>query len=293
MSSEAEIKYEALLNLQSAGFEVDDLELAHWRAQAADEIEKRLAARSLTEPAAETPVEVIGKEPSPKVSGGSYFDFLKTDSGSSRTFSYPEKCRHEPTELRLNTASGEVSIWLASEGKISTDDIVKFDLFVTLNGNLPRTCFGDGLLVYDCTLPDFGMLEDINLWCKFMNFFLEEARKGKKILAYCTGGHGRTGTFGASMIATAEGAGNPDLDPVKEIRTRYCTEAVESYKQISAVFKILGKPVPEKYEEPVFTVRSYVVKWLDPMNDKDARHAPDCECMVCSRKKGSSAGFAL
>lgn len=64
-------------------------------------------------------------------------------------------------------------------------------------------------------------------------------RSGKRVLIACTGGHGRTGTLLAAVIALL----CPDFaDPVGHIREIYCHEAVEGRLQEVAVEAVMGDP---------------------------------------------------
>lgn len=158
-------------------------------------------------------------------SGGSYFS----------TFS---KCRHEPTEV----AVGPYKIYCASENSIKNPE--NYDWFVSMNGNLPGgTYFGQSLVMFDCCVQDFRA-PDLDSLKETLNLIWHEGlEKGKKIVVFCTGGHGRTGTFVASLIALVE---QPE-DPIAALRSRYCEHAVEGLEQREAIFKILGRELPEKY----------------------------------------------
>lgn len=104
---------------------------------------------------------------------------------------------------------------------------------------------GQEVRILGCPWPDFSPPPPELKW------LLEERvipllKEGKTVLVFCAGGHGRTGTFLASLLALLE----PDIkDPVAEIRTRYCSHAVETDEQARAVFALVGKDVPEVYRE--------------------------------------------
>jgi len=92
----------------------------------------------------------------------------------------------------------------------------------------------------------------------FNRFLKEEVipqlENRKKILVYCTGGHGRTGTFVASLISILE----PEIsDPILEIRKRYCKQAVETFAQAESIFALRGMELPQRYGEEFFTEREY------------------------------------
>lgn len=91
-------------------------------------------------------------------------------------------------------------------------------------------------------IPDFGGVPAD--WEQFIGQTISDLKAGKRILAFCAGGHGRTGTFLASLIAVLE----PKIkDPIETARRRYCGHAVETVKQAEAVFALKGQPLPKKY----------------------------------------------
>ena len=91
-------------------------------------------------------------------------------------------------------------------------------------------------------IPDFGGVPDD--WTEFLAEVVRELKAGRKVIGFCMGGHGRTGTFLASLIALLE----PEIeDPITEARIRYCEHAVEMRAQAEAVFALKGQPLPVEY----------------------------------------------
>ena len=76
---------------------------------------------------------------------------------------------------------------------------------------------------------DFDMPDGTAPWELSLDFWQELIRryKNKRILVYCQGGHGRTGTVIASMMAAA-GCNNC----VDMVRKYHCEEAVETESQL-------------------------------------------------------------
>jgi hypothetical protein len=67
-----------------------------------------------------------------------------------------------------------------------------------------------------------------------------QIKAGKKVHAGCIGGHGRTGTFFAALVAFMTG----ETDAITYVRKHYCQKAVESESQIKFLEKHYGvKPV--------------------------------------------------
>lgn len=70
---------------------------------------------------------------------------------------------------------------------------------------------------------------------KMVDWTLLQLSAGKKVHAGCIGGHGRTGTFLAALVAAA---GNKDA--VQYVREHYCKKAVESKAQVDFLMKHYG-----------------------------------------------------
>jgi len=67
---------------------------------------------------------------------------------------------------------------------------------------------------------------------QFVKTLIKFLDAGNKVLVYCMGGHGRTGSILAALIALLE----PGVrDVVDEVRKRYCEHAVESNGQKEAL----------------------------------------------------------
>lgn len=91
-------------------------------------------------------------------------------------------------------------------------------------------------------LEDFGGVPDD--WHMFIDSAIRHLDERRTMLAFCRGGHGRTGCFLSSLVAILE----PDVeDPIEAIRERYCQGAVESLAQACAVFALRNQPLPVKY----------------------------------------------
>lgn len=73
----------------------------------------------------------------------------------------------------------------------------------------------------------------------------------------CQGGHGRTGTMIAGILAKLEGLSAADA--IDTLRKRYCEDAVESWSQKCQIYRFLGEEPPPKPEivTPVVTTGSY------------------------------------
>jgi hypothetical protein len=156
------------------------------------------------------------------------------------TYSYP-KCVHDATKP---VYIGGYPVYLGAQRDIPKEVSEVMDLVCPLNGYLPKVGFGRLVPIICCELPDRGGVPQ--RWASFIHGVAGAIRKGRKVLAYCTGSHGRTGVFGASLISVME----PDEpDPIAAIRERHCYFAVESLAQAEAVFALRGLPLPEEYKD--------------------------------------------
>lgn len=140
---------------------------------------------------------------------------------------------------------GGCNVWLAGSYKANGSVVAEMDILCPLNGELPDSLpFGSWAVVLGSALRDRGGVP--SNWKAYINLVAEQLRAGKKVMAYCTGSHGRTGTFAASLLAVME----PEVeDPIAAIRERHCHKAVESKKQAVAIFALKGEGLPEQYEK--------------------------------------------
>lgn len=84
---------------------------------------------------------------------------------------------------------------------------------------------------------------------ELIDWLIKEFKNGAKIQVGCIGGHGRTGTVLAALVAKA---GISD-DPIKWARENYCTSAVESKEQVDFLIKYFDC----KEAEPTKSYHSY------------------------------------
>ncbi|CAN5536285.1 hypothetical protein BH10CYA1_BH10CYA1_18060 [soil metagenome] len=98
--------------------------------------------------------------------------------------------------------------------------------------------------VLACPMTDFGGVPDN--WENFLRSqVIPKLAAGQHLIPFCKGGHGRTGTLIASLIAILE----PSVtDPIAAVRERYCSFAVETIEQGTAIFALAGQPLPMKYQ---------------------------------------------
>ena len=143
------------------------------------------------------------------------------------------ECTHNRTPFSFN----EHTIYLSGSSDRQTpvqgpDPTVAIYLDVTWlkgkvlsNGGMKKP-EGEPHIVY-LNWPDYGVVEVQRLMC-IARWALEQLEAGHTLEVGCVGGHGRTGTFVAGMMVVT--GFHPD-DAIKEVRTNYCPNAVESKPQ--------------------------------------------------------------
>ncbi|OGF81588.1 hypothetical protein A2924_02470 [Candidatus Giovannonibacteria bacterium RIFCSPLOWO2_01_FULL_44_16] len=124
-------------------------------------------------------------------------------------------------------------------------NLTDIDTLAVLAERIPASIWSMGFTgtIFAHPLSDLGGVN--GPWEKFLEKIWQEVVDGKRIFAFCEGGHGRTGTFLASLIAMIE---KPD-DPIAVMRERYCQRAVETIYQAERIFALVGKEVPEYYQK--------------------------------------------
>lgn len=123
-------------------------------------------------------------------------------------------------------------------------DLDAADIVVPLENRVPAA-LGQTVMVLTCTWPDFGPPPD-RFEAFLRNRVIPLLWEGRRLLVYCIGSHGRTGTFLASLIALLESS-EETPDPIAAARARHCHKAVETLAQAESVFALRGQPLPEKY----------------------------------------------
>jgi hypothetical protein len=150
--------------------------------------------------------------------------------------------RGEPVKV------GRYTIYAGGLNHLQPEDLAKFDYVIPLEPKIPTKM---GVVqkwkLLGCPWKDFGSPPE------GFREFLEEMvipllAKKKKILVYCVGSHGRTGTFIASLIALLE-TKEETPDPIKAVRDRHCYKAVETRAQAEFVFALREEDLPEECEK--------------------------------------------
>lgn len=130
---------------------------------------------------------------------------------------------------------------------LQSEDLSQADILVPLTDRIPVGVFGSFYEILAAPMRDFGGVPP-----GWESFLLEEVipllAEGERLLAFCAGSHGRTGTFLASLIAILE-TSEETPDPIEAVRERHCHQAVETRAQAEGIFALRGQPLPEKYQQ--------------------------------------------
>ena len=89
--------------------------------------------------------------------------------------------------------------------------------------------------------PDRGVIRTQELGL-LVGTIAHEMADGRTVEIACVGGHGRTGTLLATLIARLEGL--DAASALRIVRERYCTAAIETLGQIALLYRALGEEPP-------------------------------------------------
>jgi protein-tyrosine phosphatase len=170
---------------------------------------------------------------------GFYNDYTGKTSG------YTKSCTHKPT--KIITGKGW-EIW-AAEKYEALDHLNDFGLLLNCSGisvkSRPKHKLPKSLMQYVepetvtakeflLDWPDYGA---INLrpafWSAVTSYFLKHK---SKVLVFCVGGHGRTGTALACLLITS--CNMTAKQATKWVRESYCKHAIEGQKQEDYIHKV-------------------------------------------------------
>lgn len=113
------------------------------------------------------------------------------------------------------------------------------DVYVGFDLGMPRTRKaypwepGESFLF---TIKDQHAPDDIGQFTKLIDWLAVQLIAQAKVHVGCIGGHGRTGTVLAALVATMTG----EKDAIAYVRQHYCQKAVESQAQVDFLVKHFG-----------------------------------------------------
>jgi hypothetical protein len=151
-------------------------------------------------------------------------------------------CMHRGEPVKV----GPYTILAGGTRDLFPSDLDKAEVLVPLLDSSIPFGFGKSYRVLAAPLRDFGGVPDN--WREFLEEqLIPLLDSGAKVLTFCMGSHGRTGTLIASLIALLESP-EETPDPIAAARKRHCDEAVETREQAAAVFELRGEDLPLDYE---------------------------------------------
>ncbi|KKR48751.1 MAG: hypothetical protein UT86_C0003G0080 [Candidatus Magasanikbacteria bacterium GW2011_GWC2_40_17] len=171
--------------------------------------------------------------------------FVPASGGSAKKLKI-KKDSHPAHRGKKAVQVGPYQIYPGGTRYLKEGDFDGFDVLIPLDDTRAiRLELGQTVQVLGCPWPDFSPPPD-----GFEEFLLDKVipllQAGKKVMVYCIGSHGRTGTFLASLIALLENR-EQTPDPISAARKRHCHKSVETLEQAEAIFALRGEDLPESY----------------------------------------------
>ena len=156
-------------------------------------------------------------------------------SGAKTTY---VSCTHKPTKLLQGTGKGsEYEIWAGKRWDV-TDHLREFDVILNCSGssvsarhNIPLPGFEkwenfSTLKEIQLDWPDRDIVDlPFEFWRELLDYF---EKNESKVLVFCVGGHGRTGTAIACIMVASGWKAN---EAISWLRRNYCKEAIEEQVQ--------------------------------------------------------------
>lgn len=125
-----------------------------------------------------------------------------------------------------------------------------------LDGSIWETGFRGEILYYP--IKDYSILPT-DVLMELAAKIILKLEQGERVGVFCVGGHGRTG-YVASVVLGMLGY----ADPIEHIRTKYCSEALESRSQLNHVAEVLHRPeLVEKYSATMHAKPSLYGSYYD------------------------------
>lgn len=143
------------------------------------------------------------------------------------------RCYESHPPLKLPGSDLVIYGGSCSNAKIKDADVyIGFDY--SMNSGKPAWPWEDG---HSFLFPITDMCAPSNAadFAALIKWTTIQLNAGQKVHAGCIGGHGRTGTFLAALVATMG-----ETDAITYVREHYCKKAVESGEQIEFLAKHYG-----------------------------------------------------
>jgi hypothetical protein len=178
---------------------------------------------------------------------GKYGTGPRGTPGTAAGAAYEAASAHPRHRCDRPVKVGSNHIYLGGTRYLNWGHLRGFDLIIPLTSHPLEEVIPLGTTVLWAAMQDFGGVPDG--WESFLTSkVIPPLRRGKKIAAFCVGSHGRTGTFGASLIALEEGK-NTTPDPIAAIRERHCPSCVETEAQAAGIYDLRRDRLPNRYRD--------------------------------------------
>lgn len=139
--------------------------------------------------------------------------------------------------------------------------------------------------IISLTWPDYYIPPLDATWWKSLYNYIKAMPSGTKVLVYCVGGRGRTGTFLSILAGLVIKEMGGSMDPVKYIRQQYCKTAVESVYQIEYITAMTGIRVKELSAFRLEQIQKENAKKLESLKAKKHKKRKKGGAVVVSKKK--------
>lgn len=190
------------------------------------------------------------------------YDTALHDTGDWGGYSYSKgggvACYHSHPPLKFKGLDGkEYTIY---GGNCRTPIVKDADIYIGFDGSVAagsdKFPWDDGFtqpVLVDYYITDMSAPKNPGSFHKLIDWTEAQLKAGKKIHAGCIGGHGRTGTFLAALVAQMAGI----QDSIGYVRKNYCEKAVESKGQIAFLIKEFGCATAKANKEWASTAPTY------------------------------------
>ena len=162
------------------------------------------------------------------------YDLFNGGKGGSKGY---VKCCHSHPVLKLG--NGEIVGASCGSPRDGYDIYIGFCYTMKFQHQAyPWDNNGDPVIEFQYSITDGCAPKRPAEFKKMIKWVAEQLEAGKKIHVGCIGGHGRTGTFLAALVAHMEVSD----DPIKWVRKNHCKKGVESKSQVNFLHKHFGCP---------------------------------------------------
>lgn len=179
-----------------------------------------------------------------KFADDGYSDLFAGHSSGGGGYKAFTRCYHSHPALPV--VVGEKTYFIYG-GNCHDPAVTDADIYVGLDGYANRPKGGKGpqwpwqegykaVELIDFPITDMQAPKSDKDFRGLIEYLCNQLQSGKKVHVGCIGGHGRTGTVLAALVAHMMG----EKDAITYVRKNYCTKAVESSSQIKFLAREYG-----------------------------------------------------